>query len=285
MRRASTLPLFALSASAAWAQPSAEVSLVSAEVAADEQVALAGVRFEMPPGTHTYWVNPGEAGMAPRFEVLEPEGWSVDGGVWLQPPPEVFAPGGVVSQGYGGTVVLPVLLRRDAAQPAGALGEAVPLKLRVRYLVCDDDLCLPGEATLSGTLAPAASPAPPPPELAAALASLQPPAGFPASLNAEAGWTSRGFGFELRLPPEAENPGFFAFPNALADGLEEAARDGADLTGSDAVFRVSPLDADAGRWRFDAAGTFPGTGDAVVGVTAFDLDGQRRQVVTRVERP
>ena len=97
MRHVFSLPLCVLFASAAWSQPSAEVSLVSAEVAASDDAALAGVRFEMPPGTHTYWVHPGEAGMAPRFEVLEPEGWSVDAGVWLQPPPEVFAPGGVVT--------------------------------------------------------------------------------------------------------------------------------------------------------------------------------------------
>lgn len=103
-----------------------------------------GVRFSPAPTWHTYWENPGEAGIAPQLA------WTLPGGASAAAPrfpvPETYLQSGIMNHVYAGTQILLV----DVAIPAGlAPGAAFPVRLRADYLVCDDELCVPESATLA----------------------------------------------------------------------------------------------------------------------------------------
>ena len=98
---------------------------------------LLGLRFDLEPGWHLYWRNPGGAGLPPRIELELPEGWSA--GELMFPAPIRFESGGIESFGYTGdvTFLVPIKVRE---------GGDVSIRGTVRYLICDDQTCLPGEA-------------------------------------------------------------------------------------------------------------------------------------------
>lgn len=95
---------------------------------------------------HTYWLNPGEAGLPTRIEWQLPPGVSAGSIGW--PTPERFdLPGNVTDFGYTGEIFLLVPLSIDAGFNATELS----LGADARWLECDD-VCIPGGATLSLTL-------------------------------------------------------------------------------------------------------------------------------------
>lgn len=99
------------------------------------------VVFRMTPGCHIYWRNPGEAGQAPRIVVRAPDGFRVGETEW--PRPRTFvSSGGISAFGYDGTSVLFVGVTAPGVLPAGP----VDLEVTVKYLVCEDAACYPGEA-------------------------------------------------------------------------------------------------------------------------------------------
>lgn len=171
---------------------SAELLLESAACQPGDTL-LAGVRLALDQGWHTYWVNPGEAGMGTRLEWKLPAGWSVASeGL---PFPARFATGGLTGYGYEGVVVIPVALRAGAVA-----GDGVKLSVKVSWLMCDEGGCVPGEADLEGRVAagpkragPAAA------ELRRALGRV--PAEWPGARLALA---DAGAEWELRLWPPRE---------------------------------------------------------------------------------
>lgn len=102
----------------------------------------AGILLEMDPGWHTYWVNPGEAGLATRARWKLPQG--LEEGPLLWPAPEKFEDGGTVSYGYAGRVLLAAEIR--ASSDLGVFDPAV-LRVRVDWMECAD-VCVPGGADL-----------------------------------------------------------------------------------------------------------------------------------------
>jgi thiol:disulfide interchange protein DsbD len=100
------------------------------------------IRMEIDEGWHTYWLNPGEAGMKTRVEWRLPEGWSASG--LAHPVPRRFSTSGLAGFGYEGTVWFPVTL----TAPADFEGTAT-LKGKISWLACNDGGCIPGEAELS----------------------------------------------------------------------------------------------------------------------------------------
>jgi thiol:disulfide interchange protein len=88
-------------------------------------------------------------GKPTRLKWTLPEGWSVDELPW-PPTKEVDSTDGKKSQGYEGTVYLPVKIT-----PAGKAGDAVEITVKVDALVCDPSNCMPAkpEAKLTITLA------------------------------------------------------------------------------------------------------------------------------------
>ncbi len=107
-----------------------------------------GVRFTPRPGWHSYWENPGEAGIAPRLE------WTLPAGARAAAPrfpvPEPYLQSGIMNHVYSRAQTLLV----EVAVPAGMRpGDAFPVRLRADYLVCDAELCVPETATLALDLA------------------------------------------------------------------------------------------------------------------------------------
>src|SRR5208283_491929 len=74
----------------------------------------AGLHLRMADGWHTYWKNPGDAGVAPELTIAEATQSAID---W--PTPQRVAEGPVMTYAYTGQVLLPVTVTVTAA--AGAI--------------------------------------------------------------------------------------------------------------------------------------------------------------------
>jgi thiol:disulfide interchange protein DsbD len=101
-----------------------------------------GLRLSHDPHWHTYWVNPGDAGLPTRLNwKLEP-GFTAGPIQW--PLPQVLRAGPLANYGYEGTVLLPV----EVSVPRGAAaGSSAHFSARADWLVCND-VCIPGGADL-----------------------------------------------------------------------------------------------------------------------------------------
>jgi thiol:disulfide interchange protein DsbD len=119
--------------------------ILSADTARPGDTVLAGVDLKMEPGWHTYWKNPGEAGMATKIEWQLPPG--VTAGEIQWPLPEILPPAEVTTYGYNDEVVLLVPLTLATNLPSGPLD----LKAKVSWLECKE-VCIPGSGEVEATL-------------------------------------------------------------------------------------------------------------------------------------
>jgi thiol:disulfide interchange protein/DsbC/DsbD-like thiol-disulfide interchange protein len=101
------------------------------------------LHLHMDPDWHTYWINPGEAGLATAIKWTLPPGWSAGPIQW--PAPETHAMGPVTTFGYGGDVYLPTTLTRPKAR--GSVVTDVTIQAHATWLVCKEE-CIPGKADL-----------------------------------------------------------------------------------------------------------------------------------------
>lgn len=99
------------------------------------------ISMDLEEGWHTYWENPGDAGMRMKILWELPAGWRA--GELQYPAPSRFTTSGLTSFGYKDEVVFPIILH----PPADAKG-TVELKAKVSWLVCNEDSCLPGSASI-----------------------------------------------------------------------------------------------------------------------------------------
>jgi thiol:disulfide interchange protein/DsbC/DsbD-like thiol-disulfide interchange protein len=119
-----------------------EVSLVAdVESAIPGHPFWVGLRFQLAPGWHLYWKNPGQSGMATEVT------WTGDGvelGPTRWPAPEriVSSDGFIVTYGWHGDVVL----LSEARTAAGGT-----VTVSADFLVCEVE-CIPGSALLSRRL-------------------------------------------------------------------------------------------------------------------------------------
>jgi thiol:disulfide interchange protein DsbD len=174
-----------------WAEtPEARARLLSrfAAVAPAGGDAGLALEFELAPGWHVYWKNPGDAGYPPALAF---EGGAIPAAALRFPPPERFElPGDLVAFGYAERVVHPV----DAALAPVAGGSAPgrrALAARLDFLVCRES-CIPRVVPLALELPVAAAPADDPEvapavELARARLPQPAPAGTAGRLVAAAG--------------------------------------------------------------------------------------------------
>ncbi|MBY0408484.1 MAG: hypothetical protein K2Q01_12400, partial [Rickettsiales bacterium] len=105
-----------------------------------------GVRIEAHDGWHTYWENPGDAGLATQLKWTLPEGFTASSIDW--PTPTRMNEGPLSIYAYEGEVFLPVTI--TPAEPLKE-GEQLSLKLRVDLLVCHE-ICVPEGADLELSL-------------------------------------------------------------------------------------------------------------------------------------
>jgi DsbC/DsbD-like thiol-disulfide interchange protein len=112
-------------------------------------VLLGGIAFQMQPGWKTYWRNPGDSGVPPRFDFSKSD--NVEAVTVLWPAPMKFDDGaGGQSLGYKNQVVLPLrIVAKSADKP-------VVLRAAISYAVCDK-LCIPVEANSELSFASVAS--------------------------------------------------------------------------------------------------------------------------------
>lgn len=112
-------------------------------------VLLGGIAIQLEPGWKTYWRNPGDSGVPPRFDFSKSD--NVEAVTVLWPAPMKFDDGtGGHSLGYKKQVVLPLrIVAKNNDKP-------VTLRAHISYAVCDK-LCLPVEATTELSFASVAS--------------------------------------------------------------------------------------------------------------------------------
>lgn len=146
VRGSDPLPLPEGGASAPVTQPH-----VTAELIPENTVIAAGQPFDvilhlhMDPGWHTYWINPGDAGLATTIDWQLPEGFTAGPIQW--PTPEIHALSTEVTYGYEGDVYLLTTI----TPPKTALPPHLPIKAHAEWLVCQE-ACIPGKADLGLTV-------------------------------------------------------------------------------------------------------------------------------------
>ena len=136
---------FCLAALAARAAHTQVELWLSADTARPGDTIWAGVDLKMDPAWHTYWKNPGEAGMATEIKWQLPPGVTAGDIGW--PLPEKLPPAEVTTYGYSNEVVLLVPFKLATNLPAGPLD----LKAKVSWLECKE-ACVPGNADVEATL-------------------------------------------------------------------------------------------------------------------------------------
>lgn len=132
--------------------PRATASLVSeVDSVAPGQPLRIGLWLRLAPGWHTYWQNPGDAGVPPELDLsLPPE---AKAGPIAWPVPQRIAEGPLMTYGYTGDVLLPVSVTPGQTGP-------LQVKAHANWLVCRD-ICVPEEGEFQidlrfGTAAPSA---------------------------------------------------------------------------------------------------------------------------------
>lgn len=119
--------------------------LLSADTAKPGDTILAGVDLKMESGWHTYWKNPGAAGMPTEIKWQLPPG--VTAGEIQWPLPKKLPPAEVTTYGYEDEVMLIVPLTLATNLDPVALD----LKANVSWLECKD-VCIPANANIETTL-------------------------------------------------------------------------------------------------------------------------------------
>jgi thiol:disulfide interchange protein/DsbC/DsbD-like thiol-disulfide interchange protein len=106
------------------------------------------LRIRLAPGWHTYWRNPGDAGVAPQVKFILAPGATAGPIDW--PVPRRLAEGSLITYAYTGNVVLPITI---------TLGSSTgPVEAQADWLVCKD-ICVPEQGRFRLNL-PAGKPAP-----------------------------------------------------------------------------------------------------------------------------
>ena len=112
-----------------------------------------GLRIRLAPGWHTYWRNPGDAGVAPDLDLALPKGATAGPIGW--PAPQRLAEGPLMTYAYTGEVLLPLTITPApaAAPAAGTPAPSTPtlqdggmtIAADARWLVCKQ-ICVPEQA-------------------------------------------------------------------------------------------------------------------------------------------
>src|SRR5437763_12572494 len=177
------------------------------------------LHLDIAPGWHTYWRNPGDAGLPTEIAWTLPAGFTAGDIMW--PVPERFVVDGLGNYGYRDAVDL--LIPIAASQNVESGGTA-NLAAAVSWLVCSD-ICIPGDAKLALALPVGAGPATPDPAVkdlfTTARSHLPTPAGF------EARFAVTGKELRLILPElafagfEQPNAAFYPFDANVIDAAAE----------------------------------------------------------------
>jgi len=102
----------------------------------------AGVYFQMEPGWHIYWKNPGSSGLATKIEWKLPENISAEILQW--PFPERTLTSGLATYGYSDHLLL---MARFRVSKNASPGDEINLEAQASWLACQEN-CVPGKRSL-----------------------------------------------------------------------------------------------------------------------------------------
>lgn len=198
------------------------------------------LRLKMDPQWHSYWINPGDSGLATKINWKLPAGFKAGAIEW--PHPEKISTPPLMTYGYEHEV----WLLTKITPPANLPEKPVALQAEAKWLICREE-CLPASANVSLTL-PVKN-APPAPNAAHAAAFTKTNALLPASTSA---WKIRALRsndnkiFSLRLTPPAgvniadwAKPDLYFFVDAPAT-LEHAIPQKVSQQGNELVLTLTP---------------------------------------------
>jgi thiol:disulfide interchange protein len=121
---------------------------VTAELIPQKTLIEAGKSFDVilhlhsDPEWHTYWINPGDAGLATTIKWTLPPGFAAGPIQW--PTPEKHNMGPLMTYGYAGDVYLLTTI----TPPNSNLPEHFDIKAKASWLVCKEE-CIPGKGEFS----------------------------------------------------------------------------------------------------------------------------------------
>ena len=117
-----------------------DIYVVNKSDLAQADATARGLRLALDPGWHTYWRDPGDAGLPTTLQFTLPPGVHVGALQW--PKPRVFkAAGDLTCYGYEGKALLLAAITVDPGYSA----ESLALRAKATWLVCKD-ICQPGKA-------------------------------------------------------------------------------------------------------------------------------------------
>lgn len=102
----------------------------------------AQILLDTPEGWHTYYKEPGDAGLPTKLEWELPQGFSAGEIQW--PHPTKFSEGNLTTYGYSGYTLLPVTLKA----PDKIDKKSYSFSVRAQWLVCSK-ICIPEEQTVT----------------------------------------------------------------------------------------------------------------------------------------
>ena len=197
----------------------------SATVAPGGQI-LVGLDYEAVKGWHTYWINPGDTGLAPKVTWNLPD--HVTAGDIQWPTPTLLPAFGLMSYGYDGPTTLLIPLNNQSTLGAGNI---LPIKAHVDFLVCAD-VCIPESLEVSLNLKVGSpSPGPDAGPLARARAAVPQAKGPAGTVDLRNGVVELGF------PTALEGRGAYFFPSQ-ADLVSAPAPQALDLGAQGFALRV-----------------------------------------------
>ena len=126
------------------------------------------LQLRMPAGWHTYWQNPGDAGLATAMHWQLPAGFTAGDIVW--PYPQRLPVGPLMNYGYEGAVSLLTQITTPADLPPG---QQVTLRAETTWVACAK-ICVPEAATLELRLPVSTDKPPDDARWKAVLAEVQP---------------------------------------------------------------------------------------------------------------
>jgi len=173
-----------------------------------------GLLLRMDPAWHTYWKNPGDAGLATEIKWKLPPGF-VAGPIAWPLPQKSIEEGDVLTYGYSGQTMLLVPITPPSGIPTGT---TLKLAADVSWLECKST-CVPGAASVQLELPVAAAAAPDHRDLFDAYEALVPPPHTAADgLKVRASASAKTITFDVDFPsvPAAGTVDFYpdAIPNA-----------------------------------------------------------------------
>lgn len=149
MKRAAqiALPLFLITASVR-AENKVHASLISSTPTALPGATFeVAIRFTVPAGWHMYWLNPGDAGAAPKVQWSLPPGVSA-GPLRFPKPEQIALPENMTAFGYEHDFALLTTMTVDSNFDAE---RPIDLSANVKWVVCNDS-CLAEKQTVAAAV-------------------------------------------------------------------------------------------------------------------------------------